>query len=493
MDKKEMTVNVTMLNSDEILLIFEYLPPKDAFYLARVNKEMFVTVTHNSHIITSLLQKIWIPLPQKTPFYFQIIEHLKIKEGYLTDDVLKTFVKVKTLKIGEGVVFDDTSLYSDNEGNMEESLLVKELSIYCNKSVNGYHLLPMRRLEKLNIENCSHFDCSEVLASTNTLKMIVSKGTQAIEHTIRSVNLKTLILTKVRRPFSAYCLRLLTKLTELDISDNTVTDLNYITNLTRLKIFKAQSLRLGGFPPVDIVVPKSVNHVNINNNRKIKKIEGINIQYLEITGITSHFNFKCLNNLSSLKSLTAEACDEIVDEDIMDLKLLENLNLSKSFNFEGKYLNNFTKLKLLKCHNIGCHLNLRELEYLSCRGSNILNNDDLVKCTNLTTLHLWYCEHVNGSVLRYLPMLKDVVFGDSKVEDNDVINLQNVEKLWFRNVGDFKGLYLHRLPLLKTFWRTDNINSGEPSNTISVISKKPYKDEKLKELIKSLAVGVNEK
>lgn len=181
---------------------------------------------------------------------------------------------------------------------------------------------------------------------------------------------------------------LFTKLEDLDISDNTVSDIEPLIYYKDLKKLDVSGNTLNDISPL----------------KQLKKLESLNISN---TGI---INLDSLNDLTQLKELNISG-NQVTDISVIkNLKNLEKFSASSCQIADFSPLSNLTKIKTLKISNSYCpdikFINgMNSLEVLYLQGNSVQDFSPLYNLPNLKVLFLDYYadDKVKRELQEHLP------------------------------------------------------------------------------------------
>ncbi|KAL9641865.1 hypothetical protein ABK040_000803 [Willaertia magna] len=445
--------------TDIILEITKYFNDiSDYIHFAQINKTFYYLLTlEETIVLNQLFEKNAIKLSNNLPNYlFKSINSLNlIEEENHEFNLLEKFTNLKKLnvkKIPEQYLIKLTNLeeldidnyfYYSNLSKLNNNL--KKLTLFFTRPVTDDYLEKFTNLNELYLNGSTEKLNGKFLQNMNQLKILHLSGSNIEDKNFLNLNnltelnisscvkvkgnglqnlkqLKTLIIENEGIINYKESIGNLINLTYLVIYDNSsFQNTNFLQNLINL-----ENLVIVGFDckDKDFYNLKNLKTLIINGNisgkcfkylTNLKEVDGelkmegqyfkylTNLEKLKIKEIKEPFTIEDFTHLKNIKQLTLTTLNasetNIKDENLINLKKLRELNVTKCMNIIGE-----------------CFLFLSQLETLTIDGSINIKEEYLENLTNLIYLYINQCPNiVNGKFLLQMTKLEMLSYdnGDS--------------------------------------------------------------------------------
>ncbi|MFS1513734.1 leucine-rich repeat domain-containing protein [Chengkuizengella sp. SCS-71B] len=250
----------------------------------------------------------------------------------------------------------------------------------------------------------------------------------------------------------------LTKLTSLNLYDNEITDISILANLTKLT-----SLNLDDNEITDIFILENLT-----------KLTSLNLDDNEITDISILAKLENLTSLdlddnkitdiSSLENLTKLTWLDLGNNNITDISSLENLENLTWLDLDDNKITDISSLE-----------NLTNLTYLDLHENEITDISSLENLTNLTRLDLYYNKITDISSLENLTKLTWLYLEENEITDiSSLENLTNLTRLdlYYNKITDISSLE----NLTKLTWLYLGINNITDISSLENLTKLTWLD-----------------
>lgn len=342
--------------------------------------------------------------------YFVQLQKLNLSSNKLNNiDSLALLKNLKELKLSSNTINDFKALKELSE--------LELLDISSNSYVNLESLPAFEKLRFLNISSDIIKDYSSLAKQKNLTTLIINSAGNTNISTIPSLpelQILSISSNNISPEDTAFIRKLsyCTKLSELDISNN---NLQSLADLSRGKNASTKNDVSPLFP--------NLKTLDISNN-KISDLNGIsNISSLQELEITTNnlTDIALLENLTQLRKLNLK------NNQIRNIDALKYLPLLTMLNISGNLIGNFDALKHLKQLDTLCasgtgltSLNfitgLTELKSLDLSNNNISDISPIQKLTKLKSINLTGSNVTDFSALKPLKELKELFISSIKPE-----------------------------------------------------------------------------
>ena len=455
-----------MLCFDILDIIFHYISFNSQHRLKLIHKEtQKLSVTnfydvepqHMYHFENRILQN------------YKNIRKIKLIEKNVDYEHIKFVTKLQLLQSTIANIPDDLTSVVVREDNTP--LLKAKLFNITDLQILSHNLDTIRIIESSNLRklDISLFYARNVDLITITLNDLKELSIRRCEEIIFiTPNLTKLILRSCYNSFTSEYVNSLHNLEYLDVKCCVNYDTSLLTNLKTLIAHEnidnhqLNSLGLEHLEVHSDMVTNIDHLINLTflktNNSNISYVNHLtNLTFLDIT----YSNVTNIDHLTKLKSL---CCDFHVKN---ILNVMTNLTSLQIFHYDQNIddrINNFTNLEVLQIYGciITCDLMLPTLRNLALYSSTI-NDSQLNNLTNLEKLTMSDQKYI--SFLNHLTKLKSLEIKGVNCIDNDSISkLSNIEELEI--TGKYKINCLTHLPNLK-FLRLNGYCSIDVDDIVS--------------------------
>ncbi|KAL9647728.1 hypothetical protein ABK040_015216 [Willaertia magna] len=310
------------------------------------------------------------------------------------------------------------------------------------KSVEGSCLQNLTKLQKLNIINCNNIKDDKII---NLTKLNINHCNDFKGSCLQNLLKLKKLTFKNDFLITDYLKNLINlKYLNIKIYDNKLFDLNLLQNLTNIK-----TLRL---------------HKNLNQLKTLYlDLEGnffnlTNLQSLSLSFLDDIFYCEDLKNLQKLQLV----CLEIDTTDSEQQLILNKLTILKIDHSKFYPNDNFTTLNnfrnLVKLSAIDTKIidndliNLKCLQSLNIRCCDNITGECFVNFNQLQKLDISYCKNINFNNLQYLKnSLKEFSAKETTITDKDLKCLEHLRFLDLTCCTLFSGEFLLTMKYLKKF------------------------------------------
>lgn len=349
------------------------------------------------------------------------------------------------------------------------------LELYGNGSCNlhGIENIPSLKRIKYNLLNPIYKSLLSLIPP-NFIKELDLSNNKTISSLKGISNVEKLEVLNIRNTnislFDADELSTLVYLSYLDISETSISKLDFLKNIKFLNYFRAQKTTifdiytLNGFTKLktlDLAMSACPQIERINN---LPQLRELNLQNVKLTTADFINNFKQLRKLI-LKNATVFSIDKITELYYLIYLDLGNSKIRSIANIDSLLSLKFLDLSNNEISDIEPLSRLTQLTYLDLSHTNIKSLKNLSTLTNLEVLIL---NHTSINSLEGIEKLTKLRYLDiSTTYIKDLSKLKDLDKL---NVLDISNTKVKKMPIF-LINRVSAYRDENPRLSLSVVSK----------------------
>jgi len=422
--------------------VFEYARRASintSYYITESNY-IILTKIRNLTMLNIFVHDAKIIFPQISE-----LTNLKILDIYPINDTcilnIAFLTQLEKLKIG-----GSGSNYLKNINSISKLINLKQLSFEDCNYVGRIDFINLKNLTYLKIEDCDYFfnnALQNISKMTNLKSLNVHESYRIselcddipelnLEYISNLTQLETLKLIAIKNMVNTICLSKLSHLTDLDLSQSNITDIDcqFLTTLTRLKYLNLNhctQITNINIVPTNLI-SFTANRSNILTPKYFPKLELLTINKCEmdldfITNFPNLYelNITCTSGqiLTLLTNLRSLRIEHLTTE--VDLKLPTGLKVL--------HLGNF------KLPDLNCLLNLKNLRNLSIY---LFDESDLEIISNLDLYNICFYVKKNFDLKRLVNFLEMM----PNLKNIDVKCVEHIRHI--KHINHFPKLELNR-------------------------------------------------